>query len=102
MAYKGLAVKSFDLSVKTKERSREMNQRELWREIKSLPPEAQREVVDFIAFLRIRYKPPCPSDESRNMELAEEPFVGMWRNRADMEDSNRWVRTIREREWATP
>lgn len=78
-----------------------MNRRELWRGIKSLPPEAQREVIDFIAFLRTRYKPPCPSDESRKTELADEPFVGMWRNREDMGDSSRWVRSIREREWPT-
>jgi hypothetical protein len=78
-----------------------MNQKELWREVKALPPEAQREVIDFIAFLRIRYKPPCPSDKSRETELADEPFVGMWSNREDMEDSNRWVRSIREREWST-
>ena len=77
-----------------------MNQKELWRDIKSLPPEAQREVIDFIAFLRTRYKPPCPSDESMRTELVNEPFVGMWRNREDMADSSRWVRGIRMREWA--
>ena len=33
-----------------------MKQEELLRELESLPPEAQREVIDFIAFLRIRYK----------------------------------------------
>jgi hypothetical protein len=32
-------------------------------------------------------------------KLAKEPFVGMWRNRADMKDSNAWVRNLREREW---
>ncbi len=48
-----------------------MNQEELWREIKLLPPEAQREVTDFIAFLRIRYKPPCPTDTPRKTVLAE-------------------------------
>ena len=77
-----------------------MNQEELLRELKSLPPEVQREVVDFIAFLRTRYKAPCPSDRARKMELADEPFLGMWRNREDMKDSSGWVRNIREREWA--
>ena len=78
-----------------------MNQEELWCEIKLLPPEAQREVTDFVAFLRIRYKSRCPIDTPKKAELADEPFVGMWRNRENMEDSSKWVRTIREREWAT-
>jgi len=78
-----------------------MNQEELWREIKSLPPQAQREVADFVAFLRIRYKPPCPTDKATKMELVDEPFVGMWRDREDMDDSSKWVRTLRGSEWAT-
>jgi hypothetical protein len=79
-----------------------MNQEELWRDLKSLPPQAQREVIDFIAFLRMRYKSASPSDKSRETNLAEEPFIGMWRNRQDLEDSSKWVRNIREREWARP
>jgi len=78
-----------------------MNQEELWREIKSLPPQAQRELEDFVAFLRFRYKLPCPTDKSRKTKLTDEPFVGMWRNRDDMEDSSKWVRAIRNREWTT-
>ena len=78
-----------------------MNQEELWREIKSLPPQAQREVADFVAFLRTRYKPPCPTDKAPKMELVDEPFVGMWRDREGMDDSSKWVRTLRGREWAT-
>ena len=31
--------------------------------------------------------------------LAEEPFVGIWQDRPDMEDSSAWVRAIRAREW---
>ena len=76
-----------------------MNQEELYREIESLPLQAQREVADFVAFLRARYKPPCPTDKSGHTELLDEPFVGIWRNREDMEDSSKWVRTLRDREW---
>ena len=75
-----------------------MNQEKLWRELKSLPLEAQREVLDFIAFLRARYKPRHPSDK-RKVSLLDEPFIGMWRDREDMEDSNKWVRDIRHSEW---
>ena len=87
--------------VKQGEWSRDMNQRELMRDLKSLPPEAQREVIDFIAFLRARYKAPFPSEKLKRTELALEPFVGMWRDREEMEDSSRWVRSVREREWST-
>ena len=79
-----------------------MNQEELWRELKSLPPQAQREVIDFIAFLRGRYEPPRPSNKSIRKNMAAEPFIGIWRNRADLSDSSKWVRTISEREWAKP
>lgn len=76
-----------------------MNQQELLREIRSLPPEAHRELVDFVAFLRGRYKTLCKRGKPKKTELASEPFVGIWLERADMEDSRRWVRDIREREW---
>jgi hypothetical protein len=31
--------------------------------------------------------------------LAGEPFVGMWRDRAGLEDSAAWVRQVRDRHW---
>lgn len=76
-----------------------MNQEKLWHELKSLPLEAQREVLDFIAFLRARYKPRHPNDKLQKVSLLDEPFIGMWRDREDMEDSSKWVRGIRQGEW---
>ncbi len=76
-----------------------MKQEKIWREFASLPPELQRQVIDFIAFLRSRY-PAGQSDASvKHIKIADEPFVGMWRNRKDMRDSTAWVREIRNREW---
>ncbi len=75
-----------------------MQQEEIWRELGLLPPEAQREVADFISFLRRRYKAPC-REKAGKKKLMEEPFVGMWSNRKDLKDSGAWVRNIREREW---
>jgi len=37
--------------------------------------------------------------KSNQVSLADEPFIGMWRDREDMQDSSAWVRGIREREW---
>ena len=31
-------------------------------------------------------------------ELINDPFVGMWHDRQDLEDTN-WLRKLREREW---
>ncbi|MHC1726632.1 MAG: DUF2281 domain-containing protein [Syntrophobacteraceae bacterium] len=76
-----------------------MNQQELLHEIRSLPPEAHRELADFVAFLRVRYRTSYKSDKSKKTELANEPFVGMWLDRTDMEDSGKWVRNTRKREW---
>jgi hypothetical protein len=77
-----------------------MDQEQFWREIKLLPPQAQREVIDFIAFLRRRYQPTSPGDKSRK-KISEETFVGMWANRDDLADSSSWVRNIRKSEWST-
>lgn len=31
--------------------------------------------------------------------LEAEPFVGMWQDREDLEDSTQWVRHLRQEEW---
>jgi len=69
------------------------------REIASLPPEAQRQVMDFVAFLKARCPTTQPVRKTRRTKLADEPFIGMWRDREDMHDSAAWVRSLRQREW---
>jgi len=69
------------------------------REIASLPPEAQKQVIDFIAFLKTRYPVTQPVRKTRRTNLADEPFIGMWRARDDMQDSTAWLRSLRQREW---
>jgi hypothetical protein len=32
----------------------------------------------------------------------DQPFVGMWRDRDDLQDSTDWVRSLRREEWANP
>ena len=78
-----------------------MNQEEVWREFATLPYDAQQQVIDFITFLRSRYGQPRAIKEGKQtVSLAGEAFVGMWRDREDMQDSGVWVRSAREREWA--
>jgi len=76
-----------------------MKQEELLREFLDLPPEGQAQVVDLIEFLRSHYRSRDPNGKPGTVNLAEESFVGMWRDREDMQDSSAWVRRTREREW---
>jgi hypothetical protein len=36
---------------------------------------------------------------ARKVMLSEEPAIGMWKDRQDMQNSTAWVRQLREREW---
>lgn len=76
-----------------------MKQDEIWRQLTTLPLEAQQQVIDFIALLHARYAPSDVRQTAKRTRLASEPFIGMWRNREDLQDSNAWVRSLREREW---
>jgi len=76
-----------------------MEQNNVIRQFDTLPPEAQRQVIDFIAFLKTRYRPAKQEKEQPKEKLAEEQFIGIWRNRVDMKDSSAWVRDIRATEW---
>ena len=76
-----------------------MTDEEILRELSALPPEGQRQVAAFIAVLRERYSRPRPGKQPEPSALHQDGFVGMWRDREDMQDSSAWVRGSREREW---
>lgn len=76
-----------------------MTQEEILHQIASLPPEAQRQVIDFIAFLHRQYAHLNPARDAETSALADSNFIGMWQDREEMQDSNAWVRDQREREW---
>ena len=75
-----------------------MTDEELLREINSLPPEGQRQLEEFVSFLRERYRDSRPGTAPTS-DLESEPFVGMWRDREDMRDSSAWVRNVRQSHW---
>jgi len=78
-----------------------MEKETLWRQFEELSPEAQQEVSDLIAFLRSRH--PRPAETSpREVKLEDEPFVGQWKDRQDIQDSAQWVGELRRREWREP
>jgi hypothetical protein len=76
-----------------------MDTSRILQDIASLPTEAQRQVMDFVAFLKARYRPVADAPQAKRDKLDEEPFVGMWRDREDMRNSSEWVRQLRQREW---
>ncbi|MGZ8215783.1 DUF2281 domain-containing protein [Methylomagnum sp.] len=76
-----------------------MNSTNLIHDLSSLPPEAQQEVVDFVAFLKARYPTPKVKRATDFGKLEDDPFIGMWENREDMQDSTAWVRDLRRKEW---
>jgi hypothetical protein len=75
-----------------------MTQQDLLDEFVSLPVDAQREVTDFIAFLRQKYQTKVPARVS-NAQIQEDKFIGMWSGREDLTDSTDWVRNLRDKEW---
>ncbi|MDZ7953237.1 hypothetical protein [Nostoc sp. DedQUE09] len=77
-----------------------MTQQELFNEFLSLPAEAQRQVIDFIAFLRQRYAVVEPASQSPDIDLINDSFIGMWSDRQDLTDSTAWVRDVRQNEWS--
>lgn len=64
-----------------------------------LPPEAQEQVMNFIDFLKERYKR-TGGKNRKDSQISEESFVGIWADRDDMQDSTEWVRRIRSQEWS--
>lgn len=69
------------------------------RDFASLPPEAQLQVANFIAFLIERYGRSKLIENSESASPTTDSFIGMWRDRADLQNSSAWVRMMREREW---
>lgn len=78
-----------------------MRQDNFLRDFNALPPEAQKQVADFIAFLQTRYQP-AKRKTKKLPALSNDAFIGLWRDRDDMQDSAQWVREIRQREWGKP
>ena len=74
-----------------------MKEESIWREYTALPPELQKQVADFITFLKTRQTP--TSKAAKRTRLAREPFIGMWRNREDLRESSSWLRNIHQLEW---
>jgi hypothetical protein len=76
-----------------------VEQEKVWRQFLALPAEAQQQVANFIAFLRMRTGPAPSGKPVSPPDWVGEPFVAMRREREDMQDKSSWVRRMREHEW---
>ena len=79
-----------------------MDTTKIIRDLSILPLTQQKEIADYIAFLKKRYKKSSASKTSkpRKQKLSTESFIGIWQNRKDMKDSVSWVRNTRLAEWS--
>ena len=77
-----------------------MNPENILKEIQLLPPEAQQEVADFVAFLKSKFAFLPQPRKGKRKSVLDSKFVGMWEDREDMKDSSKWVRNLRENEWS--
>ena len=76
-----------------------MVQHTLVGQFNTLPPTAQQQVIDFMAFLQTRYELATEKVIKPRSKLANEAFIGMWQDREDIQDSGEWIRHIRATEW---
>jgi hypothetical protein len=69
-----------------------------------LPEQARQEMTDFYQFLKKKYRTNTTSRRTLNkatiQALPVDGFVGIWKDRADMNDAAGWVREQREASWS--
>jgi|TARA_B100000508_G_C11446402_1_gene271612 hypothetical protein len=74
-----------------------MSEKELIKQLKKLPSEAQQQAADFVEFLSKKYLQQLEeTDSSKKKSILESSFRGMWKDREDMQDSTKWVRELRK------
>ena len=66
----------------------------------ALPTDAQKVVVELVVFLGKKSRRSKPSYKSSSANLMDEKFIGLWRDRDDMQDSNAYIRSLRRSEWS--
>jgi hypothetical protein len=77
-----------------------MTRQQLLKKYESLSVSARRQVDTLIASLAEPQKQKAVRATVSVKTISGEPFIGMWRDRADMADSVEWVRSLRRRQWS--
>lgn len=78
-----------------------MSEKEIIKQIRKLPAEAQKEAADFVEYLTQKYiRKPEEGDKIKEKSILENSFRGVWKDREDLQDSTKWVRELRISRWA--
>ncbi|MEO8399960.1 MAG: DUF2281 domain-containing protein [Ignavibacteriaceae bacterium] len=75
-----------------------MENKRFYNKFESLPMEAQKQVIAFIDFLKEKYKTKNKKSFESN-SFSNKKFVGIWKDRTELEDSSSWVKSLRNKEW---
>jgi hypothetical protein len=76
-----------------------MNQAKLFTQFSALPAEAQKVVADLIILLSKQPRAKKSGSAATLSRLSEEKFIGLWKDREEMQDSHAYIRTLRQQEW---
>ncbi|MEY2977057.1 MAG: hypothetical protein ACO31I_20345 [Prochlorotrichaceae cyanobacterium] len=74
------------------------NLEQLNKDIAALPQGAQQLVIDLVDLLKQHYSIILPSS-IQPIDFTNNPFVGMWIDRLETQDSIAWVRQVRQQHW---
>lgn len=74
------------------------NLAEILRKIEELPPDKLEDVAHYVD--SIISAGPDNAAASSEKSFSDGPYFGMWADRPEMEDSTKWVRELREKEWS--
>lgn len=66
----------------------------------ALPKDAQKIVVELVTLLGKKEQRPKSLRKSATTSLVNEKFIGLWKERDDMQDSNAYIRNLRRSEWS--
>lgn len=77
-----------------------MDELTISKKIDKLPPEAKKQVQDFIDFIYQRYSFDDTPNQSETGKIADSPFFGIWKDRKEMGESSQWVRNVRKSQWS--
>ncbi len=69
---------------------------ELKRDITSLPETEQQLVFELVAQLKQRQ---LTAQSRQQLNLDQSEFVGLWKDRPELQDSSAWVKQIRQTQW---
>ncbi|MBX3054556.1 MAG: hypothetical protein KF753_24005 [Caldilineaceae bacterium] len=76
-----------------------MKEAQILQDFNALPAEAQELVSALVALLNREHQRSKSSHKKNAIHLTDEKFIGLWKDRNDMQDSGTYIRNLRKSEW---